>query len=43
LFDLVANGAITPDITRHYKLADAADAHRDLQARGTVGSILLTP
>ena len=43
LFDLVARGAITPDITRHYKLADAAQAHRALQGRGTVGSILLTP
>jgi NADPH:quinone reductase len=43
LFDLVAQGAITPDITRHYKLSEAADAHRALQARGTVGSILLTP
>jgi NADPH:quinone reductase len=43
LFDLVARGAITPDITRHYKLAQAQDAHRALQERGTVGSILLTP
>lgn len=43
LFDLVAKGAITPDITRHYPLAQAADAHRALQTRGTVGSILLTP
>jgi NADPH2:quinone reductase len=43
LFGLVARGAITADITRHYKLGDAADAHRALQGRGTVGSILLTP
>ena len=43
LFELVARGAITPDITRHYPLAQAQDAHRALQARGTVGSILLTP
>ncbi len=43
LFELVGNGAITPDITRRYPLAKAPDAHRDLQARGTVGSILLMP
>jgi NADPH2:quinone reductase len=43
LFGLVARGAITPDISRRYKLADAADAHRALQGRGTTGSILLTP
>jgi NADPH2:quinone reductase len=43
LFALVASGAITPDITRHYPLAQAQDAHRALQSRGTVGSILLTP
>ena len=43
LFELVAKGAITPDITRRYKLAEAQEAHRALQARDTVGSILLTP
>ncbi len=43
LFDLVAAGAITPDITRHYDLADAAQAHQALQGRETVGSILLRP
>ena len=43
LFGLVARGAIVPDITRHYPLAQAQDAHRALQSRGTVGSILLTP
>jgi len=43
LFGLVASGAITPDITRHYGLAQAQEAHRALQSRATVGSILLTP
>jgi NADPH:quinone reductase len=43
LFDLVGKGIITPDITRHYPLAEAVDAHRALQGRGTIGSILLTP
>ncbi len=43
LFGLVASGAITPDITRHYELGQAPEAHRALQERGTVGSILLTP
>ena len=43
LFELVAKGVVTPDITGHYPLAQAQDAHRALQGRGTVGSILLTP
>ncbi len=43
LFDLVAGGAISPDITRYYALADAAQAHQALQTRATIGSILLRP
>jgi NADPH2:quinone reductase len=30
-------------VSRSYPLADAAQAHRDLQGRKTVGSIVLTP
>jgi NADPH:quinone reductase len=43
LFGLVADGAISPDITKRYALRDAAQAHRDLQGRRTTGSILLQP
>jgi NADPH2:quinone reductase len=31
------------EISRTYKLADAAQAHRDLEARKTTGSIILEP
>jgi NADPH2:quinone reductase len=30
-------------IGREYALADAAEAHRDLEARRTTGSLLLIP
>lgn len=43
LFDAIANGSIQATVTRHYELADAAQAHRDLHARRTVGSIVLLP
>jgi NADPH2:quinone reductase len=43
LFDLVSRGEIAPDITRRYPLAEAAAAHRALEARETVGALLLDP
>jgi NADPH2:quinone reductase len=43
LFDAIANGAITVTVCGHYPLNDAAQAHRDLQGRKTVGSVVLTP
>jgi NADPH2:quinone reductase len=43
LFDAIANGAITVTVSGHYPLNDAAQAHRDLQGRKTVGSVVLTP
>jgi NADPH2:quinone reductase len=43
LFDLVARGALAPDITRRFALAEAAAAHRALQGRETVGALLLEP
>jgi NADPH2:quinone reductase len=43
LFDAIAAGAITATVSARYPLADAAQAHRDLQARKTVGSVVLTP
>lgn len=42
LFGLVHSGAIKVDVGRTYPLANAADAHRDLEARKTFGSVVLT-
>jgi len=41
LFAHVIAGAITIPIERRYRLADAAQAHRDLEARTTTGSGIL--
>jgi NADPH:quinone reductase len=43
LFDAIAQGTVDVRVSRRYPLADAAQAHRDLQGRQTVGSIVLTP
>jgi len=39
---MLERGAITPTIGGRYALADAATAHRDLEARRTHGSIVFT-
>jgi NADPH:quinone reductase-like Zn-dependent oxidoreductase len=38
LFDHIGNGRIKIEINQHYALADAVQAHRDLEARKTTGS-----
>lgn len=43
LFDVVASGAVKPTIGQRFALADAAQAHRALEARQTVGSTVLVP
>jgi NADPH:quinone reductase len=43
LFDAIAAGSLTVTVSRSYPLAEAAQAHRDLQGRQTVGSIVLVP
>ena len=43
LFDLVARGILTIEIGRTFALQDAADAHREVEARKSAGSILLLP
>jgi NADPH2:quinone reductase len=43
LFDIVASGKVKIETTKKYKLADAAQAHRDLESRKTTGSVILTP
>jgi NADPH2:quinone reductase len=43
LFDLVRAGVLKVEISHTYPLADAATAHRDLEARKSTGSMLLIP
>jgi NADPH2:quinone reductase len=42
LFAVVAGGAVKIRIDQRYALADAAQAHRDLEARKTTGSTIFT-
>jgi NADPH2:quinone reductase len=43
LFAVIESGAVKIAPPTHYKLADAAQAHRDLEARKTTGSLVLVP
>jgi len=43
LFDIVRSGKVKIEISARYKLADAAQAHRDLEGRKTTGSVILLP
>lgn len=43
LFAVIERGAVTIAPPTRYALADAAQAHRDLEARKTTGSLVLTP
>lgn len=43
LFEVIANGSVRIEINQTYPLAEAARAHRDLEARRTTGSSLLLP
>ena len=40
---MVASGKLSITIGQTYALTDAAQAHRDLEARRTTGSTLLLP
>ena len=42
LFSHVAEGRIKVDISKRYELADAVQAHRDLEGRKIVGSAIFT-
>jgi NADPH2:quinone reductase len=42
LFEVVLSGAVKIEIKQTYPLKDAAQAHRDLESRKTVGSTVLT-
>jgi NADPH2:quinone reductase len=43
LFDVVRSGVVDIKINQTYKLADAAKAHADLEARKTTGATILIP
>ena len=43
LFEVVANHSVRIDIGQRFKLAEAADAHRALESRATIGSTVLLP
>jgi NADPH2:quinone reductase len=43
LFDVIAKDAVKIAAPARYALADAAQAHRDLESRNTTGSLVLTP
>lgn len=43
LMEAIADGAVTITVGGRYPLAEAERAHRDLQGRKTVGSIVLVP
>ncbi len=42
LFDVVEKGAVKIEVNQTYPLREAAQAHRDLEARRTVGATVLT-
>ena len=43
LFEIVAKGVVKVELNQSYALKDAAQAHRDLEARKTTGSTVLLP
>ena len=43
LFEVVTSGKVKIEVNQRYALKDAAQAHRDLEARKTTGSTILLP
>lgn len=43
LFEVVGSGVVKIPVNQRYRLADAAEAHRDLESRRTTGSTVLIP
>jgi NADPH2:quinone reductase len=43
LFEAVLSGSVRPHVGARYPLRDAAQAHRDLEGRKTMGSTILVP
>ena len=42
LFDMVSSGKVKIEVKQRFPLEDAAEAHRQLEARKTTGSTILT-
>ena len=43
LFDIVLSGKVKIEVNQRYPLREAAQAHRDLEARKTTGSVVILP
>lgn len=43
LLEMIAAGKVKVEVSRTFPLADAAEAHRALEGRGTTGSLVLVP
>ena len=43
LFEMVGSGRVLVEVHQRFALAQAADAHRALEARSTTGSTVLLP
>ena len=43
LFDLVHRGAVRATVAQTFPLAEAAEAHRAIESRAIMGSIVLLP
>ena len=43
LFDVVGSGVVRVEVGQMHPLSDAAHAHRDLEARRTIGATVLIP
>ena len=43
LFDAILSGVLNPEVRQSYALQEAAQAHRDLEARQTIGATVLRP
>ena len=43
LFEVILSGKVRIDVARTWPLAEAAEAHRALEARATTGSLILLP
>jgi NADPH2:quinone reductase len=43
LFEVIRSGKVKIEVSRTYPLAEAAEAHRALEARSTTGSLVLLP
>jgi len=43
LLEMIGSGKVKVDVTRTWPLAEAAEAHRALEARATTGSLVLLP